>query len=457
MKNVLDEAKFKVIKEYAELLREKQLVQKSIIDENINLIKKFEINVILEEINTNGFNDIVKLTDDFYIDKLGYLDDSTFNNKFIEKLLTSSKNIENYHTLLIKEKCQKNILKEFNFNNIIEFDFILSFMNNLITKIGKIIHQGDNNFLILFNEISNSLNPKKYNLIKEKNKYKFVKNSENGQKYIGNLNINNYTLQNFEDFSNELLENNVKSLKKLLGENNVQDIIKECKSKIPKDELIKIDKKIYYISKKTKEFIVSYEKYKELMLLYPQLKNYINLFYENNMDLYDIQEIKEEFIDEKKENEIINYFLKIYLLIIYLRTKIENLIKNYKDSYDNYEKLLTKMQEYKIKEKILEYYEDLLKNEEIVKFIFESERDKLILEFEEKINAKKKEVINTKPEEVENYNKKIEVEKSIISKMKTINIEYINKTFKNYLEFDVTKYDDTKFDIVLYLYQNGYI
>lgn len=41
--------------------------------------------------------------------------------------------------------------------------------------------------------------------------------------------------------------------------------------------------------------------------------------------------------------------------------------------------------------------------------------------------------------------------------MKSISVKDIEEKFKDYLDFDSNSYANSKFDVILYLYQNNYI
>ena len=72
----------------------------------------------------------------------------------------------------------------------------------------------------------------------------------------------------------------------------------------------------------------------------------------------------------------------------------------------------------------------------------------------EKLKLEKQKIGNKKILRIE---KEIEENNLTIEKMKEINIKYIEKTFDNYLDFNVTSFANAKFDVTLFLYQNEYI
>ena len=92
--------------------------------------------------------------------------------------------------------------------------------------------------------------------------------------------------------------------------------------------------------------------------------------------------------------------------------------------------------------------------EKNVEELFVQERNDLIKVFESQ-NIMNKEKLSKKT----NPRLENEIAKyaSTIEKMKEIKIQYIEETFKNYFDFNISSFANTKFDVALYLYQNKYI
>lgn len=53
-------------------------------------------------------------------------------------------------------------------------------------------------------------------------------------------------------------------------------------------------------------------------------------------------------------------------------------------------------------------------------------------------------------DENENYNK-------VIESAKNVNVNLIKEKFNDYFDFNITTYSNTKFDVILFLYQKNYI
>jgi hypothetical protein len=250
-------------------------------------------------------------------------------------------------------------------------------------------------------------------------------------------------------------------IKQLLGEKKEKEIIKES------DELIKemvgknkcdFENDLLYCTNKINENIKFHEENKDLLQLFPLIKRDIEILIDNN----NLNELDSDVIgftiEEVNKNAFVNAFIKNYFIIVYLQKIIEKISSGL--SY--YENFLQKICDIKYKNLIFELYNNI--KEDKVENIFIEERDKLIKLYENHIKEEKEKLEKVKVEKEKIGNKKIQrIEKEIIEnnstieKMKEINIKYIETTFDNYLDFNITSFANTKFDIFLFLYQNDYI
>ena len=164
-----------------------------------------------------------------------------------------------------------------------------------------------------------------------------------------------------------------------------------------------------------------------------------------SVELENITQLECQNEDEKC---LANVFIKNYVLIVSLRKIIEDL----NNTIINYENLFKKLYELKYKEILFDLYKQKLYKEKNVEDLFDQERNELIKDFEEqKEKLTKKKTKTTKLEnEIKKYN-------STVEKMKGIKIQYIEETFKNYFDFNISSFANTKFDVALFLYQNKYI
>ena len=106
----------------------------------------------------------------------------------------------------------------------------------------------------------------------------------------------------------------------------------------------------------------------------------------------------------------------------------------------------------------MELYKEKLNKEYNIKEMFEQERLHILKSYDNYKSLKIEELQKEKKKEtIELINKEIKQYSSAIDKMKNIEIKDIEDHFKDFLDFDSNSYANTKFDILLYLYQNNYI
>ena len=232
-----------------------------------------------------------------------------------------------------------------------------------------------------------------------------------------------------------------------------EETINEIKNFLGED---KIQSDINFFSKKLRNEITFYENFKELFSFFPFIKeNLINLI-EQELPINEINNLEIQISQEREENKFINIFIAKYLLIIQLR----KIIRNSANILSVYEDIFQKLYQLKINEIILKEYKNKIKNEIDINELFIQERNNIIEEFKNNINTKRNEI---EIEKKKKSNKIISSENEIneydstITKMKDISFEDIEDIFKDYLDFDKSIYANTKFDVLLFLYQNHYI
>ena len=347
---------------------------------------------------------------------------------------------ENYNSqyLSIKKDNEADFLKKMKCNNDTDFYFLFTLIRNTATKIGKIILQNDEIYKIYFSEISDKLDPSKYLLKNNNNENNTTITIDNNEKKESTFYLlskeNNY--EDFIKFSNDFFEKNKNKIKALLGDKKANEIDKEIekliKSNIGKNKSDIEKEKLTFI-KLLDEAIMFHENYKNLFILFPMIKKDIN----NLIDLDDMKCVELENITKLKfqnedEKNMINIFIKNYILIISSIKIIEDL----NNTNFNYENLFKKLYELKYKEILFDLYKKKLDKEKDVQEIFAQERNKLIKNFEEQkiIKLKKLSIKKSKTTKLENDIKKYN---STIEKMKGITIQDIKENFKDYYDFNV--------------------
>ena len=135
------------------------------------------------------------------------------------------------------------------------------------------------------------------------------------------------------------------------------------------------------ISNVQKEGILFYNNYKDLLVLFPLIKEYLSFKIDEIDDLeLPIKNIDVKYSNEIKNNEftkLVNYFVDNYLLIIYIETVIKNKMEEYNKQCDKFEKLLDNNVNYELSKIILESYQKKIKENNLVD-IFNQEKEKLI-------------------------------------------------------------------------------
>lgn len=468
VKKMLDDEKFETLNEYNTYLSSLNIItNKEKFKEITQLIEDLKNNVIPKNIENSDFYKNVNVVDKMYNDKHGFICDKNLNSDLIKEILKNSQENENYQYLILKEGSKNKFVKSINLRNEMEFYFLYILINNLIKRIGNIIHQNDNNFNYIFNDITTNLDViMNYKLVKDKNEIDSFK-FDTCQSEITSIKImhKTYKLKDFKDFSKNFININIKTLRNLLGDIKINEIMKKLQTKFNNCiQIDKVPKLIDNISIAQENNIAFYNNYKDLFMLYPEIKDYlsnlINEEYENLNMKNDCLKILDK--DKKFKEFIINY-IDNYLFANYLYKKIEEINGKNEKNYKEYQNLIEKNVYYDFAKKILKAYEDKCSQMNIIN-VFEQEKKKVIDMFtrikDEKNKAfyEQNDAGNLNEINKDNMKKEIEKINSVIKEMNDINIDFVNKKFKDYLtNIDINSYAYSKFDVILYLYQNEYI
>ena len=457
-KTLIDKKIFSILKNYNQFLLNQNLFQnknKSRFIDIKNTIDNIEENKIPEDFDRSGLGKSIDLIGNYYLDELGYTNDKSLNKNFINQLLRNEQEDNDYQIIAIKKAEVKKFLKEMKCDEDIEFYFLFSLMNKIINRIGNIVHQNRDVYKILFYDLSDELNPKKYELIEDKeNKGLFIfsdKKDKNKSISINYLSTKQYNIEDYSTFSKEFFDEYIKQISLLLGEEKEKKISNEIKKEI-EDSIgtINFENEIITLSNHLNNAINFHEKFKDLFIVFPCIKNEINNLIEREIELDDIENIEQYVIENLEENKFINIYIKNYLLIILLGKIIESANNNLLD----YKNLHQKIYHIKMKDIILKMYKEKLNQEYNILGLFEQEKNNTIKLFEDIKNLKINEIENMKKNK---NNNEIQKYTSTIEKMKSISVKDIEEKFKDYLDFDSNSYANSKFDVILYLYQNNYI
>lgn len=461
-KKIIDKKIFSTLKKYNQFLLNQKFINNEFVNKFKiieNTINEIEENKISENYVNTGLYKFVDLTGNYYLDELGYINDKSLNTNLINQLLQEEKDDKEYQKITIKESEEKKFLKEIKCDNNIEFNFLFSLITKIINRIGNIVHQNDDIYKILFYEICDELNPKKYELIKDKNNnnlYKFSdKKDKEKEVSINYLPIKKSDYQEYINFYNGFFEEFTKKFISLLGKEKEIDLSNKIKKEI-EDSIGKINyqNEIMTILNYINDAIIFHEKFTDLFMIFPSINNGIQNLINRELEIDEIENIDLNITQNEEQDKFINIYIKNYLLIIHLR-KIIELVNNNLSDYNNLSK---KIYQYKIKEIILELYKEKLNKEYNIKEMFEQERLHILKSYDNYKSLKIEELQKEKKKEtIELINKEIKQYSSAIDKMKNIEIKDIEDHFKDFLDFDSNSYANTKFDILLYLYQNNYI
>jgi len=474
VKKMIDDEKFSVLKQYNDFLSNQNLFQtkeKRKFKNITNLIEELEKNNIPEEIEKLGFYKKVKIVSNEYTDKYGFICDKNVNSSLIKELLKNTQKDEGYQYLIIEKEYEDEFIKSLDMENDMEFYFTYLLMNNIIKRIGSIVHQNDNDFNIIFNNASTNLESiMEYKLVKdneEKDSFKYI--DSNHKEIIEIILKNNNKLNDLREIANNFISKSVEELKKLLSNEKINEKTKKCQNNL--NNFINVDevkKQINNILKLLKNNISFLNDYKILFMLFPEIKDYITtvisedyLDKDSNLETECLNIIK----DDKNFNLFVNYYINNYLVTNCLYKEFEKINNKFEKDYKEYLNLLEKdlFYEYAIivlgayKKKIFEYkIEDIFIQEKVklIEIFIKSKENKLKeIEGHKNINNTTNDIF------IKKMTKEVKKIDSVVQRMKDINItDYINKKFKNYLDnIDIHSFAFSKFDVILYLYQNNYI
>ena len=188
-------------------------------------------------------------------------------------------------------------------------------MNNLIKRIGNIIHQNDNEFNAIYNNISVNLEDIiNYKLIKDNNKndsFRFI--DLNQKEIIKVIFKNNCKFNDFREFASNFISKSVEELKKLLGEKKINEMAKKYKKNL--NDFISVDgiqekiRNILIIQKNNISFL---NDYKDLFLLAPEIKDHLaTAITENYVTKNSI--LKNECLNIIEEDQSFNKFINYYI------------------------------------------------------------------------------------------------------------------------------------------------
>ena len=335
--------------------------------------------------------------------------------------------------------------------------------SRLINRIEKINHKNNAIFQFLFYDFEDNFDIENYSLInkKDKNAPKFIINNKRTIKSLKNLNFKNFNISSIFFFVEEIATKNFKKMCDFLGENEVVTIKKKIQNKFKSlNEIDKIKNKIYSFGNKIEKHIRFINKYKEMLLLFPQLKeNLIEFMEEDNYPFF-----KEfNYINEESGNDFANVFFDMYSLTIYFLKKKDALIDKIKKYKEKYQLLLDNYYQLEIVERIYNLLRSEINKEYNVLDYFEQEKkniaDMFLNFFTKKASSYSSKKLNK--DQIEIFNQQLENEQkklaNTITKLRNISLNDIGTRFKNYLEFDILSFTQVKFDVILFLYQNKYI
>ena len=400
-------------------------------------------------VNKSKFNDVKSLIDS-------------------KEFLKNSQKNENYQYLLLKEKDQIDFLNSVKCKNEMEFYFLYLLIQNIIKRIGNIVHQNDKEFKLVFKDISKDLNKRNYKLFQDKNEtngFKFCEEkSENDIKLISLTNPI-IKLNDINNFSSNFFSIHLPKLKALIGEQK----IKKLKNKISKElDFFNIKNQLLNIVKNISDFqkeaTIFYNNYKELLVYFPPIKQYLADKIDDDDFELPIKNINIEYSNDIKNAEIthlVKYFVENYLLILYARKSIKYTLEEYNNQCNKYEELLENNLNFELSNIILESYKNKMREDNMVD-IFKQERDKLIDTFTKMKKNLPKKIENNNSENQEDIKILLEQEINkynlLIEEMKDIKIEFLGEKFEEYLQnIDTDLYAYYKFDVILYLYQNKFL
>ena len=426
-------------------------------------MQELKENKIPEDIERKALYKFIKSTEVNYFKTFGYVNKETFDHTLMKEILKNYQKDENYQYLFVKKKQEEKFLKKVYCENDAEFYFIFILANNLISRIGKIIHQNDNIFQSLFYDINDNLKLSKYKLIEDKkNNIKFITQKE-GIDSLKSLDFKKLDISLINEFTENLANSNISRLKKLLKGDKIKELEEEIKNKfedLKEFDGFKNDISLLEVKKEQFAFFI-FECY-ELFELFPSLKeDIVNIIANNDTPkLF----MKDAIYTGKKENDqFINIFSNMYALTTYLMKTIKYLEDEFQKKSEKYKGLLNKYLNLELIKKIFELFENYINKENNIFDYFEDVKKNTIEMFNNVFakNNDNSSESNLSKTQFEIFQKEKEAEKNkfknIIEKMKNITLKELGDKFKNFDDYDINSFADTKLDVILFLCQNNYI
>ena len=270
----------------------------------------------------------------------------------------------------------------------------------------------------------------------------------------------------FQQFIDNFFKANIVKLRGLLGEKKLYEI----KGKIEKKLLnIKINDDINndnLYENKIEEYILFINEYKSLFELFPKLKeNIIKIIPNDDIPLRFNYKDNIVYTKIKEEDNFIKMFSSMYAFTIYLIKKTNYLINSNQERIELYCELLEKNLMLELSQNILDIFKNNILNKNDIVDYFEEEKENTIKVFNAIINNKEnynsKDLENLSETELTIYKMKegMEIKKieDMLSGVKNIKLKEIGDRFEKYSDFNFNSYASTKFDVILFLYQNKYI
>ena len=270
----------------------------------------------------------------------------------------------------------------------------------------------------------------------------------------------------FQQFIENFFKTNIVKLMDLLGEKKLYEIkgkIEKKFSNIKENDNINNDN-LY--ENKIEKYILFINENKSLFELFPKLKeNIINIIPDDNIPFLFNYEDNIKYTKIKEEDNFINMFSSIYASIIYFIKKTNYIINTNKKRSELYRKLLEKNLMLELSQNILDLFKNNILNKNDIVDYFEEEKENTIKAFNAIINNKEnynsKDLENLSETELTIYKMKegMEIKKieDMLSGVKNIKLKEIGDRFEKYSDFNFNSYASTKFDVILFLYQNKYI
>lgn len=387
-KKAADKIKFDTIYNYNKHLKDINFISekyKKKNDDLISRIKEIENNEIPEEFDRKKLYKDLDFKENDYLDKFGYINEKTINKNLIAEIFENFQKDENHQYLILKKEKEKEFLDTVGCQNDIEFYFIYILANNLINRIGKIVHENDILFQFLFYDINDNLDINNYSLIrdKEKNELKFDFDESLRINNLKVLNQKEYKASSLKKFVEDLIQINIPKIIDLLGEKRINEIKKEIESKFPYIIVIdKIKSEVNSFENKIGKYILFINDCKDLFELFPKLKsNIINIVGNYDEPKLFALENKICYTENNDENIFINMLSNMYALTIYLIRNTKYIINEFMKKNKKFDELCNKYLKLELSETIFKLFETKIYSDKTVIDFFDEEKKRTIATF----------------------------------------------------------------------------